>query len=161
MWRSILSFVVLFSTAFGATPEYRSMGPDIFDPKTSGEYLITQAINQAQRDDKRILLLFGANWCPWCRRLHVALTKDAAVKARLKRKFILVYVDANTRNEKNRNAVVLERYGNPTLQFGLPVFVVLDRDGKQLAIRETGSLAAETDAKVAERVLAFLKGWEK
>lgn len=162
MWR-IFSLLVLTltSSTFAATSEYRNMGADIFDPKTSGEKLVAQAIEHAQRENKRILLLFGANWCPWCRRLNAALTKDAAIQARLREKFVLVFVDANTRNDKKRNAALLERYGNPTLQFGLPVFVVLDRDGKQLGTRETASLAADTDAKVAQRVLAFLNDWAK
>jgi len=88
--------------------------------------------------------------------ISLALTKNEAVQARLKKAFVLVFVDANTRHDKNRNAAVLERCGNPTLRFGLPVFVVLDRDGKQLMTRETASLAADTDAKVVANVLEFL-----
>lgn len=135
------------------------MGPDIFDRRVAGEELVSRAIAEAQRDDKRILLLFGANWCPWCRRLHKDLTEDRRVRAVLSKRFVLVFVDANTRNDPKRNAALLERYGNPTLQFGLPVFVVLDRDGKQLATRETASLAADTDAVEVERILAFLNEW--
>ena len=157
MWRFVFCLLVLVSAAFGASPEYRSMGADIFDSKIPGEQLVATAITQAQSGNKRVLLLFGANWCPWCRRLHAALTKDAAIQARLKERFVLVFVDANTRSDKNRNARLLEHYGNPTLEFGLPVFVILDRDGKQLGTRETASLAADTDAKVVERILGFLK----
>lgn len=159
---TVFTFLLLLAVpSFGALPEYRSTGSDIFDPKAGAEVLIAKAVAQAKREDKRILLLFGANWCPWCRRLHAALTKDAAVQERLKRKFILVFVDANTRNDKNRNAAVIEKYGNPIPQYGLPVFVVLDRDGTQLTTRETASLAADTDAKVAARVLSFLNEWAK
>ncbi|MBI5771206.1 MAG: thioredoxin family protein [Verrucomicrobia bacterium] len=151
---------LLAVTAFAAAPEYRSMGPDIFDPKVSGETLVADALRLAKRKDKKVLLLFGANWCPWCRRLHRALTTGTAVPDRLRKSFVLVFVDANTRNDKNRNAGLIEKYGNP-LQFGLPVFVVLDGDGKQLTTRETASLAADTDAKVADNVLAFLHEWAK
>ena len=158
---SILAFLLLLITpARGASSEYRSMGPDVFDPKIKAEELIEKAVVQATRENKRILLLFGANWCPWCRRLHAALTEDVAVQERLKRKFILLFIDANTRNDKTRNAAVIEKYGNP-LQHGLPVFVVLDRDGTQLTTRETASLAADTDAKVAARVMKFLDEWAK
>ena len=38
----------------------------------------------------------------------------------------------------------------------MPVFVVLDREGKPLLTRETASLAADTDAKVVANVLEFL-----
>ena len=153
-------FVVLAGPTSAAVPEYRAMGPDIFDPKAKAEILIADAVTQASREDKRVLLLFGANWCPWCRRLHAALT-DPAVQARLRANFLLVYVDANTRNDKSRNVTVLENYGNPTLKHGLPVFVILDRDGRHIGTRETSTLPDDTDQKVTARVLAFLDSWRK
>ena len=142
-----------------AKPEYSATGADIFDPHVPAERLITDAVARAKPGNKRVLLFFGANWCPWCRRLSSALTTDRAVQAQLNARFVLVYVDANTRNDRKRNAAVLERYGNPTLRFGLPVFVVLDSEGNHLTTRETASLSADTAAKVADRVLAFLKEW--
>jgi len=151
----LLFFLSAVTAWLGAKPEYPSMGADIYDTKAPAEKLITDAVTQAKREDKRVLLLFGANWCPWCRRLHKALTQEPAVQARLRQKFVLVFIDANTRNDKQRNAAVIAKYGNP-LQYGLPVFVVLDRDGTQLTTRETASLAADTDAQVASRVVAFL-----
>ena len=155
-----LALLLLIVPAIAASSEYRSMGPDVFDPRTKAEDLIAQAVTRAAREDKRILLLFVANWCPWCRRLNAALTAPA-VKQKLQQKFVLVYVDANTRNDKLRNAAVLEKFGQPTLEHGLPVFVILDREGRQIGTRETASLAADTDAKVAARVLAFLDTWAK
>jgi thioredoxin-related protein len=147
--------------ASAAKPEYPSLGADIFDAKTKAEDLIAQAVTRASREDKRILLLFGANWCPWCRRLHSVLTKEPRVEKKLRENFVLVYVDANTRNDKNRNAAVLEKFGQPTLQHGLPVFVILDREGRQIGTRESASLAADTDAKTADRLLEFLAQWAK
>lgn len=153
-----LCVLALGASRLATAPEYPSMGPDIYDPKIPAEKLIAAAISQAKSEDRKVLLLFGANWCPWCRRLHKALTQEPAVQARLRQKFVLVFIDANTRNDKQRNAGVIEKYGDP-VQYGLPVFVVLDRDGKHLSTRETASLAADTDAQVAERVLAFLNEW--
>ncbi len=142
-----------------ADPEYRAMGPDIFDRQAKGEVLIDQAVARAQREHKRIVLVFGANWCPWCRRLHQIFSEAPTVRARLRDDFVLVYVDANTRNDKRRNAAVQEQYGNPIQKHGLPVMVVLDLDGKQLTTRETSSLSAPTDEEVARRVAAFLAEW--
>ncbi len=160
--RSLL--VLLLTMAWAAPPlrsdpEYRSMGPDIFDRQTKGEVLIDQAVARAQREHKRIVLVFGANWCPWCRRLHQVFNMAPAVRARLRDDFVLVYIDANTRNDKKRNAAIQDRYGNPIQIHGLPVLVVLDRDGKQLTTRETSSLSATTDEEVARRVAAFLAQW--
>ncbi len=136
------------------------MGPDIFDPRASADTLIDAALIRAKHEHKTVLLLFGANWCPWCRRLHKVLESQPSVTTRLKKRFVLVFLDANTRNDKQRNAAVIARYDDP-LQHGLPVFVVLDRDGKRLTTQETASLAADTDAAVAEKVAAFLDRWSK
>ena len=157
---AVLLSLALTASLFAATPEYCAMGPDIFDPQGRAETLIAEALTAAQPGDKKVLLLFGANWCPWCRRLHTVFAKDPAVQARLRASFVLVFIDANTRHDRQRNAAVIERYGNP-VQYGLPVFVVLDRDGRQLTTRETSSFAADTDAKVAARLLAFLNEWAK
>jgi len=160
-YRVVLAGLMLMWSALSlrAGPEYPAMGPDIFDRQTKGEVLIEQAVARAQKENKHILLIFGANWCPWCRRLHQVFAEAPAVRAQLRDNFMLVHVDANTRHDKQRNAAVQERYGNPIQQHGLPVLVVLDRDGKQLTTRETASLAAPSDEEVAGRVAAFLAGW--
>lgn len=142
-----------------AEPEYRQMGPDIFDRHASGEELIAAALARAQPEGRRVLLFFGANWCPWCRRLHGVFTTAPAVTARLERSFDLVYVDANMRHDRNRNAAVIARYGHP-LRHGLPVLVLLAPDGTMLTTQETASLAAVTDEEVAARVAAFLDAWK-
>lgn len=158
MKRLLVLLFWLMSSVTGMAQEYKAMGPDVFDPRARGEELIAGALAQAAREDKRVLVLFGANWCPWTRRLHRALSTDAAVLRTLSRSFVLVYVDANTRKDKKRNAAVIEQYGNP-LRFGIPVFVVLERDGALLTTRETQSLAAVTDEEVAVRVKQFLAEW--
>lgn len=155
----LLLLLSWFAPLLRADPEYRAMGPDIFDRHIKGEVLIDQAVTRARKENKRIALVFGANWCPWCRRLHQIFIGAPAVRARLRDDFVLVYVDANTRNDRKRNAAVQEQYGNPIQKHGLPVMVVLDSDGRQLTTRETSSLSAPTDEEVARRVAAFLEEW--
>lgn len=155
----VLVTIALIGLPLLAEPEYRRMGADIFDRQIKGEELIQKAVAQAQQDGKRIVLFFGANWCPWCRRLHHVFTGNPAVSTTLRQSFVLVYLDANTRNDKKRNAAVMERYGNPIQKHGLPVLVVLASDGTPLTTRETSSLAAPSDEEVARRVAAFLAEW--
>ncbi len=157
--KSILAFVICWGLALAAlAQEYPNMGPDIFDPRAPGEGLIAGALARAAGERKRALVLFGANWCPWTRRLDHLLTTDAAIHEVLRREFVVAYIDANTRHDKHRNAGVIARYGNP-VRFGIPVFVVLDSDGRQLTTRETQSLAAPTDDEVAARLRQFLREW--
>lgn len=158
--RTTLTLLLLLGTGLTVCPaqEYRQMGPDIFDPQAAGAGLVSRALVQAGSDHRRVLLFFGANWCPWTRRLHRALSADTKVLPLLRGHFVLVYVDANTRKDKLRNAAVIEQYGNP-LRFGIPVFVVLEWNGAMLATQETQSLAAKTDEVVADRVRDFLAKW--
>jgi thioredoxin-related protein len=154
-----LLLLALLSPALCAAPEYPGMGPDIFDRQARGGELVAQAVTRAQQEGKRVVLLFGANWCPWCRRLHHAFTDDSGVVAILRRSFVLVHVDANTRNDKKRNADIIARYGDPLQKYGLPAIVVLEADGRQLTTQETASWAAPADEEVARRVTAFLASW--
>ena len=142
-----------------AEPEYRAMGPDIFDRQVPGEVPIDQALGKAKKEEKQVLVFFGGNWCPWCRRLHRLFQEAPALVARLHKEFILVYVDANFRRDKNRNATLLKRYGDPIKQYGLPVLVVLDRDGTQLTTQETNSLAAPTDEETVKQIDKFMARW--
>ena len=61
--------------------------------------------------------------------------------------------------DKGHNADVVKRYGDPT-QFGLPVLVVLDSEGKQLTTQETGQLE-KGDRHDPAKVIAFLEKWKK
>jgi thioredoxin 1 len=158
MKRLLFSIVVPGLAAAELAQGYKNMGPDIFDPRAAGEDLIAAALTRAAEHGQRVLVLFGANWCPWTRRLDHLLKTDRRIGEVLQHSYVLVYVDANTRKDKQRNATAIARYGNP-VRFGIPVFVVLDHDGRQLTTRETQSLAAPTDDEVAVRLRQFLREW--
>ncbi|MBI2511932.1 MAG: thioredoxin family protein [Opitutae bacterium] len=132
------------------------MGPDIFDTHVDGAVLISSAFAQARTSGKQVLLLVSANWCPWTRRLHSILHGTPALQRRLNERYVLVYLDANTRRDRQRNASVLARLGDPQKRFGIPVFVLLDADGKVAETRETQSIAAPDDAEVATRLSRLL-----
>jgi thiol:disulfide interchange protein len=143
-----------------AAPEYPARGPDIYDPQADGFALINAALRQAKTEDKRVLLDFGANWCPWCHRLHQIFTTDDAVRGKLGTSYVLVMIDVNQRKGTARNATVNDRYDNPIKQ-GLPVLVVLDGEGRPLVTQETGAFekGGEVEADDPAKVLAFLEQW--
>ena len=155
-----LALLALAPVLLRAAPEYPQQGPDIYDTQADGAALIRAAGQQARAGHKRILLDFGANWCPWCHALHRLFTTDEAVRERLAADYVLVMVDVNRRHGTARNAAVNEQYGNP-VRFGLPVLVVLDADGRPLTTQDTGALE-KGDGTVAHdpaKVLAFLRHW--
>lgn len=154
---ALAGLALLPAAGFGAEPEYPKMGPDIYDVHADGTGQIAAALTRASAENKRVLLIFGANWCIWCHRLHATLESDAAVSRALDRGFVTVMVDVNTRKGEKRNADVNERYGNP-IQHGIPVLVVLGSDGKQLTTKDSGELE-EGDAHSPAKILAFLSAW--
>ena len=156
--RILLLFALLTLPLAAAAPEYPKMGPDIYDPKADGKAQIVTALAKAAASKKHVLLMFGANWCSWCHRLHATFEKDPNVAKSLRENFEVVLIDVNTRNGTKRNADVDARYGHP-ISNGLPVLVILDRKGKQLTTQETGALE-DGDRHSPKKVLAFLDRWK-
>lgn len=118
----------------GAPPEIARP----YDETADAAAAIDVALAAARADHKNVLIVFGANWCPWCRRLEHTFTQNAAVAAELARDFHVVRVDTGARGT-GKNAEVAARYGDPT-RLGLPVLVVLSPDGRLKATQETGAL---------------------
>jgi thiol-disulfide isomerase/thioredoxin len=131
----------------------KSPRPAIYDESADGAKQIADALAVAKKDNKRVLLQFGANWCGWCHKLHKLCESDAGIAAKLKEAYVVVLVDVN----KGHNEDINKRYENPT-RFGLPVLVVLDSDGKALTTQDTGKLE-EDDHHSPAKVLAFLNEW--
>lgn len=158
---SLLVFLaaLLAIVALRAEPEYPKAGPDIYDTQADGMAQVNEAIRVAKMDQKHVLIVFGANWCVWCHRLHQLFENNSAVRRELKAHYVVVRIDVNHRDGKKRNDAVNERFGKPT-QHGLPVLVVLDRNGHMLTTQETGALEDGKSAHDPEKVVAFLKQWQ-
>lgn len=162
-WRVAILFVVaaviaMPSAAPAQTPKESKKRPDIYDKTADGEEQIAAALVEAKRDNKRVLLQFGANWCGWCHRLHDLFKKDRKVSKKLLYEYVVVLIDVEIIDGKPHNAQVNERFKNPT-RHGLPVLVVLDAAGKPLTTKDTAELE-EGDHHDPAKVLAFLEKWQ-
>ncbi|MFQ5413721.1 MAG: thioredoxin family protein [Phycisphaerae bacterium] len=140
-----------------ADPKPSEKRPALYDTNADGGRQIAAALAAAKRDNKRVLLQFGANWCVWCHRLHELFASDRDIARTLLYEYVLVLIDVDTVGGKKHNADIDARYGHPT-RHGLPVLVVLDADGTHVTTQETGALEAG-DHHNPEKVLAFLKKW--
>jgi HEAT repeat protein len=127
--------------------------PPIYDESADGSKQIAAALATAAKEHKRVLLMFGANWCGWCHKLHTLFETDNNISDVLKFNFVVVMIDVN----KGHNSAVDARYESPT-KHGLPVIVILDADGKQLTTEDT-NLLEDGDHHSPQKVLAFLKQW--
>lgn len=125
-----------------------------YDAAKDGKAQIEAAQAEAKAKGKRVIVMFGGNWCKWCKALDGTFASDPHVKAQLEKGFVLVHVDSDS------NGALNDAWGNPFAN-GFPVLVVLDADGRKLHVQETGSLetADKTVAHDPAKVLAFLKQW--
>jgi thiol:disulfide interchange protein len=129
-------------------------GPKLYDTTADGTQQIKAALEKAQKENKNVILKFGANWCGWCHRLSAVFHDNKEVAKVLNENYVLVLIDV----DKGHNEDVVKRYGNPT-QYGLPVLVVLDKNGKQSHTQDTGKLE-EGDHHNPASVVAFLEKWK-
>lgn len=123
-----------------------------YDPDADAEATVEEALSEARRTDRLVLLQFGANWCPDCRQF-AALLEDPAVAPMVEESFVVAKVDVGN---WDRNLDVAERYGNP-IAHGIPAAVFLDGSGDVVAATLMGELSrARTFG--AEDVAEFLRG---
>jgi thiol:disulfide interchange protein len=146
-------FIGLALSSRGADNSATAARAPIYDEKADGSQQIATALETAKKENKRVLLQFGANWCIWCHRLHNLCETNSEICTKLRDAYIVVLIDVN----KDHNKGVDARYDHPT-RFGLPALVILDADGKALVTQDSGKLE-EGDHHEPKKVLAFLNEW--
>jgi protein disulfide-isomerase len=92
---------------------------------------------QAAAGGKRVLIVFGANWCGDCRVLDMAM-KQGRLKSVIDERFVVVKVDVG---RFDRNVDIAKRYGVP-LKEGIPTVAVLGADGNAVFATSAGELAS-------------------
>lgn len=139
--------------------EYPKLGLDVFDPTANGMAEVDAALVRARVEGKQVMVMFGANWCPWCHRLDAAFGSDPALGEFFRRDFLLVKVDVNAKTGTQRNRDVVERFGKPT-KLGLPTIVVLAADGTVRAVKKTAEWEMpEGKAYRRTAILASFQEW--
>jgi hypothetical protein len=127
--------------------------PALYDESADGSKQIAEALDTAQKENKHVLLEFGANWAIWCSKLHNVCQTNQAIATILKSDYVVVRLDVN----KGHNRDLDTRFGHPT-HFGLPVLVVLDADGRQLCTQDAAKLEEGNHYNLV-KVLTFLTAY--
>lgn len=127
---------------------------DIYDPKADAKALIAAATAKARRDNTRVLVMFGGNWCGWCHKLHATFKSDRGLARTMLYEYQLVMIDTAAPNAAQ---VMADYKVDP--KAGVPYLVVLDGDGKVLCNQETASLE-EGDHHDVAKVATFLDRWK-
>ncbi len=132
----------------------------VYDEKADAHLQIAAALAKAKRNNTRVLVQWGANWCGWCKLLDKLCATDATIAKELQYEYEVVLVDVG-RMDKHLDLV--KKYDADLKTGGLPYLTVLSADGAVIVNQETGALEQPTnpDAKGASghdpaKVLEFL-----
>jgi len=153
----VLLIATLFSTLTGFAQGQQAEKPAYvpvtkFDASRDAASDIEEAVKEAGRTGKRVLLDVGGDWCVWCRRLDSLFTSNRELANLLHENFVVVKVNWS---KENKNETVLSRY--PKIP-GYPHLFVLDSNGKLLHSQDTGQLESGKRHD-PDKVRAFLKRW--
>jgi thioredoxin 1 len=150
-------FAPAMATSAPGTPAARkptpTPGKPLYDTKADAKQDIADALARADKEQKLVLIDFGADWCPDCVVLS-RLLDDGKVKPYLDEHFAVVRVDVG---KWDHNLDISQAYGDP-IKMGIPAVVVLRPDGTTVASTGGGELA---NARTASRddILTLLKQW--
>ena len=130
------------------------LNPKLYDPVANAKAEIRETEARAARQHKRVLLVFGGNWCYDCHVLDLAF-HSGDIEPTLQRNYLLVHVDIG---EYNKNLDLAEKYQIP-LQKGVPAIAVVDAADKLVFSQQAGEF--ETARSMSpEQILDFLNKWK-
>ena len=136
-------------------PQPTSLNANLYAKGVNAREEIKDAVARAGREHKRVILVFGANWCYDCHVLDFALhNSDAAPVA--EKSFIVVHVDIGEDGKLNSDLV--SEYKIP-LDKGVPALAVLGSDGKLLYSQQNGEFEAARSMD-PDVLIAFLNQWK-
>jgi Thioredoxin-like len=115
---------------------------------------IRAAVRRAGKEHKRVLLVFGADWCYDCHVLDKAFRRRDIAPV-LRAHYEVVHVDVG-RFDKNLD--LMEKYGVP-IKRGVPAVAVLDGNGRLLYSQKNGEWE-QARALGPEDLLALLNKWK-
>jgi thioredoxin 1 len=135
-------------------PEPAKPNTDLYPPPKQAPSEIERALSSAARDHKRVLLVFGGNWCYDCHVLDATFHLKG-IAPLIDANFHVVHVNVG---DYDKNLDLANKYEVP-LKKGVPSLAVLDPDGKLLFSQKQGEF--ESSARLGpEDVVEFLNKWK-
>lgn len=126
----------------------------IYTPGLDAHEEIKQALAQAGKQHKNVLIVFGANWCYDCHVLDLAFQRPDLAGV-LNRNYAVVHVDVG---EGDKNQDIMQQYRVP-MKKGIPALAVLDPSGKLLYSQQGGEFE-KARSLAPEDLLVFLNKWK-
>ena len=127
---------------------------DIYNERANARAEIKEALERAGAEHKRVIIVFGANWCYDCHALDKAFHSPELAPI-LAANYEVVHVDIG-KGEKNQD--LMKQYEVP-MKRGIPGLAVLDSDGKLVYSQKNGEFE-NARALAPEDFRAFLEKWK-
>lgn len=127
---------------------------NIYPANADARAEIKEAEDQAAKEHKRMLLVFGANWCYDCHVLDLAFQRPDFVP--VLERYVVVHVDIGEDGKKN--ADVARQFQVP-LEKGIPALAVVESTGKLVVSQKHGEFE-NARALTPEALLEFLNKWK-
>jgi thioredoxin 1 len=153
--RRALFLPVLLAAFFVATISSAFAGSRIIYSDTADAHAdIQQALATAAKENKRVILDFGGNWCGDCQVLDIYFHDEKNLPL-LEANYVLVHIDIG---HMDKNVDVAQKYDVP-LGKGVPALAVLNAHGKLLYSQKNGEFEAMRRMDEAS-VTEFLNQWK-
>jgi hypothetical protein len=123
-----------------------------YDPNIDAQVEIERAKLEAERTNRKVLLIAGGDWCGWCHVLDQTFERSVPLRQLRDQKFVVVHVNVS---EQNGNACALRGYPAAT---GYPFVYVIDVGGKLIATSDARDWESPYGYNPA-RIEQFLKNW--
>ncbi|MFC4158485.1 thioredoxin family protein [Chitinimonas lacunae] len=149
--KSLLLAALLSLTGLAQAADPATVPAVAYDESANAKEDLKKALVAARADQRKVLLVFGANWCPDCRVLDQTLKSERNASL-VAKEFAVVKVDIG-RYDKNMD--LSRAYGEPTKK-GIPAVVVLSPDNEVLYATKAGELA-NTRKMSEEGVYGFFR----
>jgi thioredoxin 1 len=131
-----------------------SLDAKLYPPASGARQEISHAMSEAAKTHKRVLVIFGADWCYDCHVLDRALQRPD-IAPTLKGNYEVVHVDVG---QGDKNQDLMSEYQVP-MKRGIPAMAVLDASGQLLYSQKNGEFE-RARALGPEDLLEFLNNWK-
>ncbi len=135
-------------------PEPAIPNIDLYPAPEKAHSQIDAALQIARKEDKRVLLVFGANWCFDCHVLDAAF-QSARIAPLIQPYFVTVKVNIG---DGDKNLDLAKEYDTP-VEKGVPALAVLDSNGRLLISQKRGEF--QSVIKLGpDDIIRFLEKWK-
>lgn len=125
-----------------------------FDQNYAAMAVVDAALVEARNEDKRLLLVFGANWCHDSRGLAQHF-QDPELAATLAEHYVTRFIDVSWRGQ---NQDVIRRFGVAAL-YATPMVMIIDPADETLLNRDEREAWGSAASTPVEQARAYFARW--